>query len=1769
MIKTEALLQVLAHIFETNWPITKCAEIKIRLNSSLPFSMASNSISITTVSGTVGAANQTLSGTGLPGATIVIWNGNTQVATTTVSSSGTWNVGITLNLGNNTLTANMLATMANFKANIGLNPNGDLIVDTSGNLLGLASSGGLNNQGTIFQLSGINYQTITPIISFNGSNGAYPFSGLIEDPSGNIFGTTQAGGSTKSSAGTVFELSGPNHQTLTTLYNFNSSNGALPLSNLVLTPSGNIIGATMTGGSTNKGTIYQLSGPGFQNYSTLVNFNGSNGFQPNYLLMDPSGIIYGLTTDGGSNNLGTVFALSGSDHSTLSTLFNFSSLSGNYPTSLIEDSNGNLFGVTITGGSKGAGTIFELSGQNHQNFTVLYNFPASNLENPACNLVIDASGNLYSELSNLSGGSIFELSGPNYQTFTTLINFNGSNGGSPNQLVEIGGVLYGVTSSGGANQSGTVFQLTSTPSPTNLSFVPSNNFSITALTPNVSEASVASFNISANSSLAGTWVYYTLSSTNMNLLYGSQTNGSVMIGSDGTALVQVPVGYDGVIQSTPQTLSISAQGLKVTEAINPLPANPTNTVSFNKSSYLHGENITIKVASNFLNGAANLRISGMSANYFVPGNGVVQTDGSIVYPINLVNGVATLSLNTQVSIQSAQYGTLGLNASKSQMNFQVSLCTSNGYSITTQNMFFNEPSINSLTASQSSVTEGANASFVLSTSNILSGTTLNYSLLGLDPSILNNAPSTGSVQVSSTSQTLISIPSVIPFGNLGTQNFSLQIGKLSANETLTQPTLPTVSWPLPSGGAWNTASNWLSGLLPNLSTNVNIVNSNTVFINGSASAFTLTVANTQLNIQNNSILNATYLYSANADIVVSGNLNVSNAIVAYRTINLVGGTITATTITGNFGYIQGYGNVNANFTGSNAFYASPLSSSTANTVLQINGALSLISTTGNSTVDSGATLELNNTTSTNFNIPVQMLGSNATLKLDNPALYNGKITSFVVGDQIDLAGFIATSVNYNSGLLNVVNSVGKILSINVSGSLLGCYPNISSDGNGGTAVSFTRSPPVSLSLTSSANQYNEGQNVVLNLVTSGLSAGTTLPYTLSGVSTSDIATGQLTGTVVLDSSGMATLTIPTLSHISNLGNKTMGVTISSSSSGNSSGNSTASISTNLIDNASLKGVNFNLSAKSNSVVEGNNAIFILSSNSIPNGTTAQFSITGNVGPGDYTLSSNSVIINNGQATISIPTTVHAYNLGNKTMSINVDGQTASVTLVDNSPSPPIYTLTPTASSVNAGQTVIFTVNTINVPFGTSVNYNVSGVSAANLVSGQLSGSVMIASPGMASIAIPTTPSSTYQGNKTLTVTVNGVSASETLIDTAAKPTYAILSNSSSVNFGSPAIFSLSTTNLPNASQVFYTLSGVNAANDLGVSNLTGSVNIDTSGKATISIPTLSHSNFQGNKTLTISINGQTASETLIDTNQTLTVSATTTTVIEGNSANFIVSSANIPVGTSVPYSISGSVLAGDLSSGALTGTVIIGPGGVANLNIATLAHPTFQGNKTMTITVGNSSASLNLVDNAPLVPDQYDGTYLSINKLMMGGVTYSNMIVTVSSVVSIANGLPASTYDTYDATTQKLTAPVIQFGNTIYTNVTLQLTPNSIVAQNGGLVSPPSTMPANISLLSEAPLNKSSGSAITDVVFTFSQFITPSVGNITITAPNGQQSQMDITSNPYIQVSGNTLTILHSNFYQTTGTYQFSIPSGIIHGVSGGNFAGVNDYSVILTGLSS
>src|SRR5260370_209644 len=165
-----------------------------------------------------------------------------------------------------------LVTLASFNHSNGANPYGGLVEDSSGNLFGTTQQGGTFGYGTVFELAA-GSGSITTLANFNGSNGAYPVGGLVEDSGGNLFGTTYEGGAFF--AGTVFEVAAGSGS-ITTLANFNGSNGVIPRGGLGEARGGNPFGSPSEGGAFVDGTVFEVAA-GSGSITTLANFNGSDG----------------------------------------------------------------------------------------------------------------------------------------------------------------------------------------------------------------------------------------------------------------------------------------------------------------------------------------------------------------------------------------------------------------------------------------------------------------------------------------------------------------------------------------------------------------------------------------------------------------------------------------------------------------------------------------------------------------------------------------------------------------------------------------------------------------------------------------------------------------------------------------------------------------------------------------------------------------------------------------------------------------------------------------------------------------------------------------------------------------------------------------------------------------------------------------------------------------------------------------------------------------------------------------------------------------------------------------------------------------------------------------------------------------------------------------------------------------------------------------------------------------------------------------------------
>ncbi len=330
----------------------------------------------------------------------------------------------------------------------GNGPAAGLIEDASGNLYGTTESGGANTYGTVFKLaqSGGGY-TETVLYSFcsesSCADGMDPADGLIEDASGNLYGTTYGGGTASNIGGTVFKLvpDGGGYA-YSVLYSFcsqtNCADGMEPMAGLIEDGSGNLYGTTYVGGTgTNGGTVFKLvpSGAGYAHsvlYSFCSQTNCTDGQNPwAGLTQDASGDLYGTTFGGGANNGGTVFKLTpnGGGSYTESVLYSFCSLAGcadggNPTAGLIEDASGNLYGTTYDGGIILGGNVFILapSGGGSYAESSLYSF--CSLTNCTdgwvpSGLVADASGNLYGttewggtndNVNPIGGGTVFKLS---------------------------------------------------------------------------------------------------------------------------------------------------------------------------------------------------------------------------------------------------------------------------------------------------------------------------------------------------------------------------------------------------------------------------------------------------------------------------------------------------------------------------------------------------------------------------------------------------------------------------------------------------------------------------------------------------------------------------------------------------------------------------------------------------------------------------------------------------------------------------------------------------------------------------------------------------------------------------------------------------------------------------------------------------------------------------------------------------------------------------------------------------------------------------------------------------------------------------------------------------------------------------------------------------------------------------------------------------------------------------------------------------------------
>ncbi|MGC2111681.1 MAG: choice-of-anchor tandem repeat GloVer-containing protein [Candidatus Korobacteraceae bacterium] len=395
-------------------------------------------------------------------------------------------------IASNSAQAQTLSVIHDFTGRAdGNGPEAGLTIDGHDNLYGTTASGGSTcSCGTAFKLTqrGSGW-TLAPLYMFQGdarTDGNAPQSKVIIGPNGTLYGTTAAGGEGTCNfgegCGTVYNLRPPASApasaltpwTETVLYRFaGGADGESPgPATLVFDSTGNLYGTTELGGSAGLGTVYKLTpGNGGWTKTELHSFTGAqDGSHPmSGVIFDNAGNLYGTTSDGGANGLGTVYQLTPAGSGwTETTLHAFSGSSdGQFPWgAVLSDGAGNFYGTTTSGGDGNAGTAYKLTFSNGSwSFAVIHSFTRSDAASPVDSLIMDSSGSLYGTalnggLNNI--GAVFKLMPSDGSwSFRSLHNFSDSDGNFPfgSLVFDQSGNLYGTTEGGGTNENGVVFNI--------------------------------------------------------------------------------------------------------------------------------------------------------------------------------------------------------------------------------------------------------------------------------------------------------------------------------------------------------------------------------------------------------------------------------------------------------------------------------------------------------------------------------------------------------------------------------------------------------------------------------------------------------------------------------------------------------------------------------------------------------------------------------------------------------------------------------------------------------------------------------------------------------------------------------------------------------------------------------------------------------------------------------------------------------------------------------------------------------------------------------------------------------------------------------------------------------------------------------------------------------------------------------------------------------------------------------------------------------------
>jgi uncharacterized repeat protein (TIGR03803 family) len=334
-----------------------------------------------------------------------------------------------------------------------------LVKGSNGKLYGMSSAGGASNGGVLFEYDA-STDTFTKKIDFAAATGSEPYGSLALASNGNFYGLTYQGGIIR--AGVLFEYNAGTNTYTKKIDLFTSPLGSYPYGGLMRASNNKLYGMTLVGGVNDRGVIFEID-PATNAFTKKHDFIAAVGaFPQGDLTQAPNGKLYGLTPRGGATDEGTIFEFDPTS-GVYTKKYDFDETNGSEPFSTLTlASNNKLYGTTYTGGSQGAGVVFEYDPATNL-FTKKADFDYPTTGSVSYDRLIQAANGKFYGLNRDGGvndyGTLFEYDLAT-NTITTKVTLNGTNGQNPEGgLIQApNGKLYGLTRFGGANSKGLLFE---------------------------------------------------------------------------------------------------------------------------------------------------------------------------------------------------------------------------------------------------------------------------------------------------------------------------------------------------------------------------------------------------------------------------------------------------------------------------------------------------------------------------------------------------------------------------------------------------------------------------------------------------------------------------------------------------------------------------------------------------------------------------------------------------------------------------------------------------------------------------------------------------------------------------------------------------------------------------------------------------------------------------------------------------------------------------------------------------------------------------------------------------------------------------------------------------------------------------------------------------------------------------------------------------------------------------------------------------------------